>query len=165
MGLENRLIPARFFSSLIHFICILLIFSEIVASIFSSSKCVLSYYFIQDSITANSKQKAKLIFIHIISNATRHSLFYSLLSAAWMSLILIIIEFVGLFGTFTLFHHNSNMMLITLHSIGAVMTGIFVGLSLEYWSYWFIFIVCSLIPGVLETINIIKIIVCQTRKY
>jgi len=130
MGLEERLIPLRFFTSLVHFICILLIISNH-----------------DDAAASESVEKTNL------------------LAAVWMSVAFMGIEFVGLFGGFTLFYHSSNILYITLHSVGILFVSLFWSLSWPHWSYWFIFLVCSLPSGTIEALNIIKIVVCQTRKY
>ena len=102
---------------------------------------------IQETITSNSSDQSML------------------LAAAWMSIIFIAIEFIGLFGGFTLFHHTTNKIYITAHLFGIILTALFIGLKWPFWSYWFIFLICSLISGIIEIISIIKIIICQTRKY
>ena len=82
-----------------------------------------------------------------------------------MSFALSGIEFIGLFGGFTLFYHSSNMSYIALHTVGILLVSLFWSLAWPHWSYWVIFMVCSLPSGIIEAINILKIVVCQTRQY
>eukprot|EP00483_Globobulimina_turgida_P001552 UN01554 len=126
MGLENTIIPLRFFASMGHLICLILIFSH------------------TEDLTKNTTEKT------------------SLLAAVWMSIGLMSVEFVGLFLGFTIFHHTSNLIYITVHGIGMLLTALFIGLSWIYWIFWFIFLTCSLISGIMETVNIIKLISCPT---
>ena len=88
-----------------------------------------------------------------------------LLAAAWISIICIGFDIIGLFGGFTLFHHCNNIIFVILRSLGILFTLLFLGLQWSYYIYWFIFLISCLIPAIIETITIIKIIICQTRKY
>ena len=97
--------------------------------------------------------------------ASDNSEWRSLMAAVWMSIFLMIIEFIGLFGGFTLFHHTNNIFYISIHSVGIIFTALFVALLWPYWIFWFIFLICSLISGITEMVSILKIVICQTRKY
>jgi len=89
----------------------------------------------------------------------------SLMGAVWLSLILIAVEFIGLLAGLTLRHHTNNYIHIISHGAGLLFTALFIALAWPYWIYWFIFLGCSLLSGVVEIVSIIKIIICQTRKY
>lgn len=74
----------------------------------------------------------------------------SLSAALVLTLVCLAVEFVGLFGGFTMFFNRLNFCHMVLHFFGGTLTAWYLLDVWGYKSYWWIWGVFSLIPAVME---------------
>eukprot|EP01083_Nonionella_stella_P016588 46339_1 len=140
MGLEAKVVPTRFLSSIAHFIVVVLVFST-KADNLNSGLAVDRTQSVYD--TASSE----------------------LTAALWLSVVCFIIEFFGLLGGYSLFKTAHNTFYIACHCAGAVLVSLFVLDEWNYKSFWYLWGFFSLPPALIEMVSIIRMYVCVAANY
>eukprot|EP00696_Hemimastix_kukwesjijk_P004362 gnl/Hemi2/15380_TR5177_c0_g2_i1.p1 gnl/Hemi2/15380_TR5177_c0_g2~~gnl/Hemi2/15380_TR5177_c0_g2_i1.p1 ORF type:complete len:154 (+),score=18.90 gnl/Hemi2/15380_TR5177_c0_g2_i1:36-464(+) len=139
-SVHGSVIPARFYATIGHFILLVMIFyskgDNITASLSSG-------YSASDYNSANS--------VFVIGLA--------------VALALIGVEMVGLFGGLTIFALHLNVTHTVLHFIGVITLSLFILQTWSYTAYWPIFVITSIIPGILEICTLIVMFGCNVVEW
>lgn len=90
----------------------------------------------------------------------------SVLLSAWgVTIVSFFFNFLGLFGGFTMFMNNINLLQIVAHVLGGITTSLFL---LDGWhvaAYWWITAFCSLLPALAEMFVLVSVFGCKMIVY
>eukprot|EP00736_Rhodelphis_marinus_P009078 Rmarinus@m.5603 len=142
MGVETSLIPGRFILMMGHFLAVSMAFMSM-----------------DDNIRAG-----------VDSNVTEGdddwtSAESSITAALSLTCITFSVQFVGLFGGFTMFSNEVNLMHIVLHFFGAIFVSIYVTEEWGYSEYWYMFLFLSLPSLIVESCCILRVALFQRQLY
>lgn len=121
----DTLIPTRFLTTLAHLLAVLMIFS--------------------------SKANNIRVALPVTHNADEfNELDSELTIGLWLAVACLAIEMIGLFGGYTIFRTGVTLQYILAHFVGCVALTFYMTESWHYSTFWYIFVICSVPPALME---------------
>ncbi|XP_049587008.1 transmembrane protein 107 isoform X2 [Syngnathus scovelli] len=132
MSAISSLIPARFLTIIAHLVIVITIFWTREFNV----KACLPLEFTQEQY---DNEDLKLVV------------------ALSVTLVLFAIELAGFFSGVSMFNGSQGLLSLTVHCSASVSLSYFVFEKWECWTYWVIFVPCSVLPALMEILLFIAV--------
>uniref|UniRef100_A0A7S2UVK1 Transmembrane protein 107 n=1 Tax=Fibrocapsa japonica TaxID=94617 RepID=A0A7S2UVK1_9STRA len=140
MGLERRLIPARFLITLGHLIPTVMVMYVMEEQVYAG-------------LSADATDKE-------IAAATAE-----LEGAVLLAIICFLVDLLGLVAGFTIFSTRVNVFQIIAHFVGGIQVSTFIHEVWDYRVLWYIVVFCNVTTALVEIFVILRIFVVRALLY